>query len=330
VAFLLGLLDARLAQANVGTLLLDLRAYPARGLREPLRRALRDPSLTLAYWLPDFETWADQEGRSVPVPAPSPSRAVKIIRRAGEPVAALCYDASLEEEHELLDAVSAAAAFALDNDRLKVELRARVQELRESRARIVEAGLIERQRLERDLHDGAQQRLVALSLDLGRLEAQLVGDVEVHERLGFARAEVGRSLAELRDVAHGIYPAVLTGHGLHVALDSLASRATVPLTLEVAPDLELPSAVEAAAYYVVAESLTNIAKHAHASRARVHVYRSDSSLIVQTSDDGVGGADPEGGSGLRGLADRVESLGGRLRVWTSSRGTRIQADIPCA
>jgi signal transduction histidine kinase len=331
VVFLLGLIDARLAQANVGALLLELQAYPTRGLRDPLRRALRDPSLTLAYWLPDFETWADQDGRPVPPPYMSAARGVTVIRRTGEPVAALSYDASVSEEHELLDAVTAAAAFALDNDRLTVELRARVQELRESRARILEVALTERQRLERDLHDGAQQRLVALSLELGRLAAQVVADADIHQRLGYARDEVGRSLAELREVAHGIYPAVLSAHGLHVALDSLASRTPVPLTLDVARDLQLPTAVKAAAYYVVAESLTNIAKHAHATSARVDVHRVDASLVVETSDNGVGGADPEGGSGLRGLADRIEVLGGRLRVWTPlGGGTRVRADIPCA
>jgi signal transduction histidine kinase len=285
----------------------------------------------LAYWLPDFETWADQEGRPVPEPRTSATRGLTVIRgESGEPVAALSHVASLNEEPELLDAVSAAAAFALDNDRLHVELRARVQEVRESRARIVEVALSERQRLERDLHDGAQQRLVALSLELGRLEAQVDTDPDIRRRLGLARDEVGRSLGELRDVARGIYPAVLTVHGLHVALDSLASRTSVPLTLDVADDLQLPTPVKVAAYYVVAETLTNVIKHAQATSAHVDVQCVGAALIVETSDDGVGGADPEGGSGLRGLADRVESLGGRFRVWSPiSGGTRVRADIPC-
>jgi signal transduction histidine kinase len=226
--------------------------------------------------------------------------------------------------------VTAAAAIALENDRLQVELRARVKELQESRTRMLEAGQEERQRLERNLHDGAQQRLVSLSLQLGLLEVALHGDPDTSARLSQARQEIAASLEELRDVARGIYPAVLSGHGLDVALDSLAVSAPVPLRLNASVSGRLPAAVEATAYYVVSEGLANIGKHARATCARVDVSTANGLLVVEVVDDGVGGADTEAGSGLRGLADRVEALGGHLRIWTPiGGGTRIRAEIPC-
>jgi signal transduction histidine kinase len=193
------------------------------------------------------------------------------------------------------------------------------------------AGQKERQRLERDLHDGAQQRLIALSLDLGVLEARLHGNADASSRLAGAKREIAVSLKELRDVAQGIHPAVLSGHGLAVALESLAAAAAVPLRLTVALDRRLPAPVEVAAYYVVCESVANIGKHAHANSATVHLSRPRATVVIEIVDDGVGGANTDGGSGLRGLADRVEALGGRLRVWSpAGGGTRVRADIPCA
>jgi len=328
VAFLAGLLGARLARTAVGDLVVELRAEPV-DLRAPLARALGDPSLALAYWLPQFASWTDQDGKPLELPA-DPGRATTLIKRDGAPVAALIHDAALNDEHELLDAVSAAAAIALETGRLQAELRAHVDELRGSRARVIEAGQKERQRLERDLHDGAQQRLIALSLDLAMLEASLGGDPVARAHLSQARGEIATSLAELRDVARGLHPAVLSAHGLAVALESLAARAPVPVRLTVRLDGRLAEAVEVAAYYVVCESLANIGKHARATAATVSVAQADGQIMVEVLDNGHGGADTEGGSGLRGLADRVEALGGRLRVWTSSStGTRVEAELPC-
>jgi signal transduction histidine kinase len=195
---------------------------------------------------------------------------------------------------------------------------------------VLEAGQKERQRLERDLHDGAQQRLVALSLQLKLLERDLGQDASARAKLETAQREVETSLAELRDLAHGIHPAVLTGHGLAVALEQVGARAPVPVRLAVDLDGRLPEQVEVAAYYVVTESLANIAKHARATKASVEVTRTEDGIRVEIVDDGVGGADTERGSGLRGLADRVEALGGRLRIWTpAGGGTRVRAEIPC-
>jgi signal transduction histidine kinase len=331
IAFLVGLLGARLARAGVGELVVELGTGHA-DLRALLARALRDPSLSLLYWLPQYRTWADADGRAAELPAEEPRRAVTLIDRDGEHVAAVLHDAALAEEAELLAAVTAAAGMALDNARLRAELHARLDELQGSRMRVLEAGQRERRRLERDLHDGAQQRLVAVSLDLGRLEAHLDADSAARAAVARVKREVATSLKELRDIARGLYPAVLSGHGLGVALESLTALAAVPVRLTVRTGAEdrLTEAVEVAAYYVVCESLANIAKHARASSATVDVAREGTGVVVEVVDDGVGGADTERGTGLRGLADRVEALGGRLRVWTpAGGGTRVRAELPC-
>ena len=330
-AFLVALLDARLARTSVGDLFVELRTDPAPGeLRDALARALRDPSLELVYWLPEFGTYADIDGRSVVLPTEASGRATTLIEAEGARVTALIHDPSLQDEPELLDAVTAAAAIALENARLHVELRARLEELAGSRARVIEAGQRERQQLERNLHDGAQQRLIALSLELRSLEGRVGEDPDARRQLEEAQREISMSLEELRAVARGIHPAVLTSHGLAVALEQVAARAPLPVRLSVDVEGRLPEPIEVAAYYVVTESLANVAKHAVATTATVDVDRADDELVVEVVDDGVGGADSERGSGLRGLADRVEALGGRLRVWTRlGGGTRVRAEIPC-
>jgi signal transduction histidine kinase len=332
VVFLTGLIQARLARSALGDLVVELRADLAPSdLRDALARTLRDPSLDLAYWLPEFGTYADVDGHPLDIAALGRGRATTLIDGKGEHVAALLHDPSLQDEPELLGSVTAAAGIAVENARLQADLRARLEELRGSRARVIDAGQKERQRLERNLHDGAQQRLIALSLELSRLEEHLEGDPEATTRLDQARREIALSLDELRDVARGIHPAVLSGHGLQVALESMAARASVPVRLTVELEGRLQERLEVVAYYVVSESLANIAKHARATRATVDVGREEGQMVVEVVDDGIGGADTERGSGLRGLADRVEALGGRLRVWTPrGGGTRVKAEIPCA
>lgn len=329
--FLVGLLHARLARSAVGDLMVELRADPTPAdLRDALSRTLRDPSLTLVYWLPEFGTYAGIDGRPAALAADD-GRATTLIDRDGAPVAALLHDPSLEDEPELLAAATAGAGIALENARLHVELRARLEELRGSRARMVDVANRERQRLERNLHDGAQQRLVALSLELSLLGGELAGDTEAQERLTRARHEIAASLAELREIARGIHPAVVSGHGLAVALEQLAALAPVPVRLTVETSGRLPEAIEVAAYYLVCESLANVGKYSQASSATVDVNRSNGSVVIEVTDDGIGGVDTERGTGLRGIADRVEALDGRLRVWSPiGGGTRIQAEIPCA
>jgi signal transduction histidine kinase len=331
VAFLIGLLSARLARSTVGALLVELDADPPpAALSEIFGRALRDPSLSLAYWLPQFESWADLDGKPVELPAEDSSQAITLVVRDGVRLAALVHNRSLEDEPELLDAVSAAAGIALQNGRLQADLHARLEELRGSRERVIEAGQKERQRLERNLHDGAQQRLIALSLKLRMLEQRVADDPDARSQLDEARDEIAQSLDELRDVARGIHPAVVSGHGLAVALESLTAGAALPVRLSVDLDGRVSERLEVAAYYVVSESLANIGKHAEANSATVAVARANGELVVEVIDDGVGGADSERGSGIRGLADRVEALGGRLQVWTPrGGGTRVRAEMPC-
>jgi signal transduction histidine kinase len=171
---------------------------------------------------------------------------------------------------------------------------------------------------------------VALSLELATLDRDLSRYPDLRDRLAPAKAEVTASLAELRDVAHGIFPAAVRDHGLSVALQSLATRAAVPVRVVGSTDGRLPERVELTAFYLVSESLTNIGKHAHASHAVVEIAVDQETLVIDVSDDGVGGAATEKGTGLRGLADRVEALGGRLRVWSpTGGGTRVRAEIPC-
>jgi signal transduction histidine kinase len=201
--------------------------------------------------------------------------------------------------------------------------------VRASRARIVEAGDAERRRLERDLHDGAQQRLLGIRLALQLARSRMAEGAGSDDLLAEADDEVMEALAELRSLARGIHPAVLTDEGLAPALAALARRAPVPVELRVCPE-RLPGSVEATVYFVAGEALANVAKHAHAAHVTIDVTRSNGSVAIEIADDGTGRADPRG-AGLRGLRDRVEALDGRLQVDSApGRGTRVRAALPCA
>jgi signal transduction histidine kinase len=328
--FLVGLLKARLGNAAVATLVQELATNPGPAeLERAVARALRDPSAELLYWVPEFQSYADRDGRQASTDR-GPGRAATRIGRDGHPVALLVHDASLSDEPELMSAVATATGMSIENARLQVELRARLEELRGSRLRVIEAQERERRRLERDLHDGAQQRLVALSLTLGELAQQVSADAGLVDRVAQARREVSESLSELRDLAHGIHPAAVTDHGLGVALESLATRSPLLVRIAGAAPETLPEPVAVTAYYLVSESLANAAKHARATSVVISLAQADGALVVTVADDGVGGA-TTAGTGLRGLADRVEALGGRLQVWSpAGGGTQVRADIPCA
>jgi signal transduction histidine kinase len=461
VAFLAGLLRSRLALANVGQLVLALGQTARPGeLRDAISQALADPSVTLAYWVPESESWVRIDGRRLPTLASADgSQVATIVERNGERVAAIVHDAFLHEDPQLLDSVVAAAGLALENEQrlaaltrsearmrgvinalpdvmfrmsregvylavkaertgdlvvpadqligqnvrdilpreiagpllncieealeqgaartvefeyelelegfprffearivpggedevvmlvrdfterhnseverqhLQAELRERLEELQASRARMVEAGDNERRRLERNLHDGAQQRLVSLSLSLRLAQARLADPEAARRILDAASDELAAALEELRELARGIHPAVLTDRGLGPALETLVGRTPLPVEVETNLEERLPDQVEAAAYYVVSESLANVAKYANASSARVSITRQNGAAIVEVADDGIGGADPTRGSGLRGLVDRVEALAGSLEVESvPGRGTQIRAEIPC-
>jgi signal transduction histidine kinase len=329
-AFLAGLLRVRLARAAVGDLLVALRADPdPTALQDALAGALGDPSLRLAYWLPELGAYADLEGLGVDVDE-KPGRAVTRIDRDGRPVAVMLHDAALLDAPELLEAVSAAADIALENARLHVELHTQLDELKESRARLVEASHDERRRLERNLHDGAQQRLVAMSLELAMMERRLRQDPALAGQVERLRGELGECMEELRDLARGLHPSVVTSHGLRAALDTLAAHSPVRVRLDPGDLPRLPEPIEVAIYFFVAECLTNVAKYARAREASVTVRLADGEVTAVVADDGVGGADPHAGSGLLGLADRVEALGGRLEVDSpAGGGTRVSARLPC-
>jgi signal transduction histidine kinase len=332
-AFLFGLLRIRWSRAGAMTDLLPrLADAPGTGgLRELLADALGDPSLRLVYWIEARRKWVDRDGHPAVVPAADdPARAWTPVELEGRRVGAIVYEATLRDEPDAVRSVAAAAGLAVQNERLQAELRARVEELRASRARLIEAGLLERRRLERNLHDGAQQRLVALSLTLRMAENKVRSQPErAEDLLDAAQHELTTALGELRELARGIHPAVLADRGLGPALEALAGRSPVPVRLAEMPHERLPVAIEAAAYYVVAEALTNVVKYAGASEATIAVRRDNGAAVVEVRDDGVGGADPGRGSGLQGLADRVAALDGSLVLDSpTGSGTRLRAEIP--
>jgi signal transduction histidine kinase len=331
VALAAGLLWGRTARAAAADLVVELERTPPGSVRDALARTLGDPSLQLALWLPDRGSYVDADGRPVALPERGSGRAVTILGPSAAPVAALVHDPVLLERRALLSAAGAAARLALENERLQAELRVQVAELRASRARIVTAGDEERRRLERDLHDGAQQRLLSLGLALHLARQQLgPGANGAAETLAEADDELRAALDELRELAQGIHPAVLTEQGLIPALKNLAERSPVPVTFVDLPDERLPAPAEAAAYFLVSEALANVAKYARASRVRISVARVDERVLVEVDDDGVGGADPSRGSGLRGLSDRVQALDGKLEVRSvPGSGTHLHAEIPC-
>lgn len=333
LGFLLGVLRLRSGRAVVADLVLQLTDAPPRErLRESLAHALGDPTLTVAYWSMELGAYVDDQGRTVQVREHDPARAVTVLDQRGEPLALIAHDAALLEDPGLVQSVGAAVRMAVENERLREELEARLREVEASRARIVEATDEERRRVERDLHDGAQQRLLTLSLALkmARAQAFATDDPKLQETLVLADAELKRALVEIRELARGIHPAVLSRSGLAAALRSLAERSSVPVDIVDAPTDRFPASVEATVYFLVSEALANVSKHARASRVTVSVAPSNSALRVEIRDDGEGGADPQRGSGLLGLRDRVVALGGRFQLESPpGRGTVIQAEVPC-
>jgi len=326
-AFLVGLMRSSLSRAGAVNAL--FQRLGGAGARDALAEALGDDSLALAYWLPDPGRYVDAGGHAVALPAAAADRAVTEIERDGAPVAAIVHDPALLEDRELVRTAGAAAALALENERLAAEVRARYDDLRAASARLVAAGDAARRRIERDLHDGAQQRLVSLSVTLNLARRHAEPGSRTAALLDSAVAELTAGLSELRELARGIHPPVLTERGLDPALEGLAARAPLPVTLSASLGERLPPAVEAAAYFVVMEALTNVAKYASATAAEVTVQRTDGHIVIDVTDDGVGGADPAGGSGLAGLADRVAALGGRLEIESPpGGGTVVRAQMP--
>ena len=333
VAVLFVFLQRRLARGMVAGLVVELGGPSASvDLREALARALGDPSLQLAFWFPPELHYVDLDGTPVKLPDDDSGRRATFVKRDGQPIAVLLHDPVLEHNAELVSSVCAAASLALENERLQADLRARLVELQSSRARLVQATDAERRRIERDLHDGTQQRLVSIAMSLGLLETKLPDQAKAAQPLvRETREALALALAELRELTHGINPPLLTERGLAEALDELCRRAALPTHLDVTIERRLPDQIETAAYFVVSEALTNAAKHSHATEIRVFASYRGQRLTVEIGDDGIGSATPTGGSGLRGLADRTEALGGRFTISSPpGRGTTLRAEIPCA
>ncbi len=333
IAVMYVFLQRQLARGGVAGLVVELGTPgPATDLRQALARTLGDPSLELAFWFPAERCYVDGDGTPVRLPEEDGDRRATLVERDGQPIAALLHDPFLDNDIELVQSVCAAASLALENERLQAELRARLADLQASRARLVGATDAERRRIERDLHDGTQQRLVSIAMSLGLLESKLPGqEGEAGPLLRETREALTLALEELRELTHGINPPLLVERGLPAALDELCRRAALPAHLRLEVARRLPDQVESAAYFVASEALTNAAKHSHASEVRVLASLAGATLTVEVADDGIGGAGTQGGSGLRGLADRVEALGGRFTVSSPpGRGTTVRAEVPCA
>jgi len=329
------LLWGRWVRAALTDFVIDLGdQHEPQALRAALARALGDPSLELAYHIDDRGGWVDEAGRSVALPDGDRDgdgdgrREVTSIGEAGTPLAALVHDPETLADPELVTSVAAAARLAVANVRLQAEIAGRLDEMAASRRRLMEAGDEERRRLQERLGDGPQARLAEVATRLERLAAQADGDAGAI--LGRLTDEVATSRAQLQDLAHGIRPRTLTAGGLRPALAELAEQSPVPVAVEVPGGRFAPS-LELVAYFVCSEALANIAKHAEAARVRIEVVASAHELRVLVADDGIGGADVRHGPGLRGLADRVEALAGRLNVESpAGGGTRVEAILPTA
>jgi signal transduction histidine kinase len=329
--FLAGVLASRVSRAGaVSDLVAGLSDHQGdAGLRDALAEALADPSLELVYWAVETGGYVDRNGHPRELPGPQSARLATVVEHNGAPVGAIIHAGTLDDATEMVETVAGAAGLGLENERLNAELLARLEELKASRARIVAAGYEERRRVERDLHDGAQQRLVSLALTLRLARSKLDDDpAGAAQLLAASSDELEGATAELRELARGIHPAILTDRGLATALEALVNRAPLPVELDAELTRRPAPDIEAALYYVVSEALTNVTRHAAASRATVGLAEVGDQLVAEISDDGRGGADPSG-SGLRGLADRVAALDGALSVENrASGGTVVRARIP--
>jgi signal transduction histidine kinase len=327
VGVVAGILWSRLRRPEASELVVELRAQTAATMGERLAEALSDPTLEIAYRLGDG-LYVDAAGRPVEL-ARDPGRAITPVTAGGEEVAVLIHDPALLDDPALVESVCATAALVLEIERLAAEVRSQLAEVRSSRERIVSAADAERRRIERNLHDGAQQRLVTLSVALG-LEASHV-DSAAADVLSRAQDEVEQAIAELRDLARGIHPTLLRDEGLQTAVEALARRASIPVNVHGAVPDRLPDPIELAAYFVVSEALTNVAKHALPTEASVVLEQESGVLCVTVIDDGVGGARITAGSGLAGLRDRLDALDATLAIESRpGQGTTIRAELPCA
>ncbi len=306
------------------------RSPPPGGLQEMLGRILGDPALRLAYAIEGRQAMVDSTGHAVVV---AEEMAETPLTREGRTIALLLHRPGLLDDPAVIGEVAAATRLALDNERFHAEVLARIEDLRASRTRIVAAGEAERRRLERDLHDGAQQRLLGLSLALGFTRAHVNegADSTILTVIDDAEQRLRGAIDELREVAHGIYPAVLSSDGLGAAVDALRERASIPIRVTSLPDDRLPGSVESAAYFLIAEITGPVAIHAGATKAAVDARRVGDSLVITVSADGAQWAETALENGFIDLEDRIGALGGQLYVeHDEPAGLMVRAEIPCA
>jgi signal transduction histidine kinase len=330
VGLLVALLLASWERTPVTDLVVELAADRTRSIEASLGRALGDHTLQVGYWLSEYGGYVDATGRPVNLPDPNSGRAVTPVEWEGARIAVLIHDPTAAAGAGLGDSVSAAAALAAVNARLQAQVRDQVAQVQASRRRLVEAGADERRRLERRMHARAGRELEELAEILSDADnmAGSLSETELAATVERARRQLDRTRAEIGELARGLYPPVLTERGLAAALSELAEHAVVRVELTVSAPA-VPVNVAAVAYFVVAEALSNAAKYAHASTVNIRIWVHDARLMIHVMDDGVGGADPNKGSGLRGLADRVEALDGSLRINSpAGAATRLAAEIP--
>jgi signal transduction histidine kinase len=329
VWLMIGLLRAPWERSAVTDLVVELGEARSGTLRDALARALGDPSLELGFWLPADGGYVHPDGHPLRLPPSGSSRSTTRIDRDGQPLAVLVHDSAVLGDQGLVDAVASATKLAAANMRLRANVRARVNELAASRRRLIAAGDEERLRLELRLSDGAQRRLAQLAGTLSEAR-RAAANSETIERICQANAQLERTQQELRSLARGIHSRELSERGLQAALAEIAADFPIPVTVLVSTG-RLPAIAESCAYFVCSEALANVAKYASASRVRISIAGEPTGVTVRIEDDGVGGADPEGGTGLRGLADRIDALGGTFTVVSpAGGGTQLIATIPCS
>lgn len=332
IGLVVGSLRLRRAGGPLVALAVGLGRVPApTRLQSALAAALGDPSVRLLHATPDGG-WTTAAGEPTTAPAEDAQHAVTVLEHDGRPLAAIVHDPVLREDPALVGSVLAVLRLTVENERLDTEVQARLEEVRASRARLAVAAEDERRRLERDLHDGAQQRLVAVTMALQHARQTATPESaspELRDALSGVAEELQGAIDDLRELARGIHPALLEAEGVPVAVSALARRAAIPVEVRSTLRRRLPRHVESAAYFTIAEALTNATKHARASRVTVGVADQGGDLELTVEDDGIGGADASRGTGLRGLADRLAAVDGEFGVRSpAGGGTVVTARIP--
>lgn len=330
VAFAVSALQMRMARTAVADLAADLATSSGvENVQHALRHRFGDQSLEVWYWVSDIDGFVDSDGRPRELSHETDPRQMtrEVRNSAGDLLALVLLDVRLGRYPKLVDSALTVSRFAIENAQLQADLRQQVVVVSQTRGRLLQTSLEQRRQLERDLHDGAQQRLLGVGMRLGALEARTT-DAVVAANVATVRQELALALEELRNLAHGLYPAVLTQSGLAPALEAVAERLPIPVQLRVEPERWRPD-VESTAYLIVCEALTNVAKHAGSCSAHVSVQEKDGELVIDVTDNGVGIGDPSSGI-LPAMHDRAAAMNGRLSVTSSpGAGTRVVARIPC-